>query len=212
MAEIMEVEFLNTYDITVRLIDVETAEITKMTQAYSKLKTIDNLTITTSKLAAELLDIPFVKKQKGFYLAGEGLYLNGLGWGGTVDMGYRFNSYVALSAGGGYALYAGENFKGYAVPVFANLRVNILPYAISPYVAAAGGACLDKYSNTDSYTAFGKTFIITNEYKAIYLYYNVSAGLYLRCADVFALHAGAGYNNVSNTFTVNVGFAVTFVN
>jgi hypothetical protein len=208
----MEVDFLNTYDITVRLINVETAEITKMTQAYSKLKTIDNLTITTSKLAAELLDIPFVRKQKGFYLAGEALYLNGLGWGGTADMGYRFNSYVALSAGSGYALYAGENFKGYAIPVFANLRVNILPYVVSPYIAAAGGACLDRYTNTDAYTVLGKTMTINNEYETIYIYYNVSAGLYLRCTDVFALHAGAGYNNVANAFTVNVGFAVTFVN
>jgi hypothetical protein len=209
VAEITEVR--NTYDITVKLIDVETAEITKMTQAYSHLKTIDDLTATVNKLAAELLDIPYVRKQKGFHMTGEALYLSAYGWGGAAAVGYRINNYVALDAGGGFAAYSGENFKGAAIPVFADLRVNILPGRFSPYVAVAAGACFDTYTNTDAYTYNGKTMLETSEYKATNGYYNVTAGLYVRCADVFALHAGAGYNSIVNTFTVNVGFAVTFV-
>jgi hypothetical protein len=210
VAEIIDI--LNTYNITVKLIDVETAAITDMNEAYSDLRTIDNLMKTTDRLAAELLNIPYVRKQKGFHLGGEGLYLNGLGWGGAATVGYRFNNYVALGAGGGYALYAGENFTGYAIPVFADLRVNILPYAISPYIAASGGACFDSYTNTDNYIAVGKTLSITKEYKTTYIYYHVSAGLYVRCSEVFALHAGAGYNGIMITFTASIGFAVTFVN
>ena len=209
VAEIIAV--MNTNDITVRLIDVETAEITKMTQTYSNLRTIDDLTATVNKLTAELLDIPYVRKQKGFHLAGEALYLSAYGWGGVAAIGYRFNNYVALGGGGGYAVYAGENFNGAAAPVFADLRVNILPGRFSPYVAVAAGACFDKYTNTDTYTDNGRTTTKTIEYTATYGYYNVAAGLYVRCADVFALHAGAGYNNIVNTFTINIGFAVTFV-
>jgi hypothetical protein len=209
VAEISAV--MNTNDVTVRLIDVETAEIIEMTQTYSNLKTIDDLTATVNKLTAELLGIPYVKKQKGFYLAGEALYLGAYGWGGVGAMGGRFNNYVALGAGSGFAAYSGENFKGAAIPVFADLRVNILPGRFSPYVAVAAGACFDTYTNTDTYTDNGNTTTKTSEYKATYGYYNVAAGLYVRCADVFALHAGAGYNSIVNSFTVNVGFAVTFV-
>jgi hypothetical protein len=148
---------------------------------------------------------------KGFHLAGEILYLSAYGWGGTAAIGYRFNNYVALGGGGGYAAYAGENIKGSAVPVFADLRVNILSGKFSPYVAVAAGACFDNYTNTDSYTDNGRTVTETSEHKATYGYYNVAAGLYIRCSDVFALHAGAGYNGLVNTFTANIGFAVTFV-
>ncbi|MDR0694886.1 MAG: hypothetical protein LBF81_06275 [Prevotellaceae bacterium] len=209
VAEITEVR--NTYDITVKLIDVETAEIAKMTQAYSHLKTIDDLTATVNKLAAELLDIPYVRKQRGLHLAGEALYLGAYGWGGAAAIGYRINNYVALGAGGGFAAYAGEHFSGAAIPVFADLRVNILPGRFSPYVAVAAGACFDTYTNTNTYTYNSKTTTETSEHKATNGYYNVAAGLYVRCSDVFALHAGAGFNSIVNTFTVNVGFAVTFV-
>lgn len=207
VAEILEV--LNTYDITVKLIDVETAEITNMTQAYSNLKSVGDLTEAVNKLTAELLDIPYEKKLNGFHLAGEALYLTGYGWGGAAVIGYRINRHVALGAGGGYAAYAGEHFKGAAIPVFADLRVNILPGRFSPYVAAAAGVCFDSYTNTNTYIAGGRTFTTTTEYKATALYYNVAAGLHVRCSGVFALHAGAGYNSMVNTFTVNVGFDVT---
>jgi hypothetical protein len=207
VAEILEV--LNTYDITVKLIDVETAEITNMTQAYSNLKNVSDLTETVNKLTAELLDIPYEKKPNGFHLAGEAIYLNAYGWGGAAVIGYRINNYVALGAGGGFVAYAGENFKGAAIPVFADLQVNILPGSFSPYVAAAAGACFDSYTNTNTYGAGSRKFTTTTEYKATSLYYNVAAGLHVRCSGVFALHAGAGYNSIVNTFTVNVGFDVT---
>jgi hypothetical protein len=208
-AEISEV--MNTYEITVRLIDVETAEITKMAQAYSRLKTIDNLTATASKLAAELLDIPYIRKQQGFHLLGEALYLGKYGWGGAVAIGYRFNEYVALGAGSGYAAYAGEQFKGSAVPLFADLRVNILSSKVSPYVAVSGGAYFDTFDNTNSYTFNGRTVTINSEYKSVSAYYNVAAGLYVRCIDLLAVHAGAGFNSIVNSYTINVGIAITFV-
>jgi hypothetical protein len=206
-AEITGIE--GRYYITVRLINVVTAEIIDTEEAYSS-GNIDNLTATTNRLAATLFDIPYVRKQKGVYLTAEALYLNQYGWGGTAAIGYRFNEYVALGAGGGYAMYAGENFSGKAIPVFAGLRVNILPYVVSPYVAVAAGACFDAYANTDTYTDNGRTITETSEHDSVYGYYNVAAGLYLRCSDGFAVHAGAGYNNIVKTFAINAGIAITF--
>jgi hypothetical protein len=209
VAEIMDV--LSTYDITMKLIDVETAEIMNVTQAYSKLNTIDNLTATAGKLAAELFGMSYRRKQKGVHLLAEALYLGEYGGAGIAAIGYRFNEYVALGAGGGYAVYSAERYKGTAIPVFADLRVNILPFMLSPYVAVAGGVYLDAYTNTDSYTFNGRTVTQSTSYEAVTGYYNVAAGLYLRCSDVFAVHAGAGYNNIVNSYSINAGIAITFV-
>jgi hypothetical protein len=206
-AEITSIE--GRYYITVRLIDVVTAEILDTEEASSR-GNLDNLIATTNRLAAALFDILYVKKQKGTYLSGEALYLSQYGWGGTAAIGYRFNEYVALGAGGGYAGYAGENFSGSAIPLFADLRVNILPFMVAPYVAVAAGVCFDTYTNTDTFVDKGKTVTKTNEYKSTYGYYNVAAGLYLRCSDSFAVHAGAGYNNIVKTYSINAGIAITF--
>jgi hypothetical protein len=210
VADVMDFGDEDVYVITLRLIDMETAKVVNNVDANSDIRTIHKLQAITDRLAAELFGIPYVRKQKGVYLTAEALYLNRYGWGGTAAIGYRFNSYVALGAGGGYALYAGEDFSGKAIPVFAGLRVNILPYVVSPYVAVAAGACFDTYANTDSYTGKGKTVTKNSEHETVYGYYNVAAGLYLRCSDGFAVHAGAGYNNIVKTYTINAGIAITF--
>ena len=209
VAEIIAV--MNTYDITVRLINVETAEITNMTQTYSRLKTINNSRVTISKLAAELFGFSYLRKRKGVHFTAEALYLGEYGWGGVAAIGYRFNEYVALGAGGGYALYGNERFNGSAIPLFADLRVNILPFMLSPYVAVAGGVYIDAYTNTDTYAFNGRVVTRNSEYKSVSGYYNVAAGLYLRCTDVFAVHAGAGYNNIVNSYSIHAGIAITFV-
>jgi hypothetical protein len=141
----------------------------------------------------------------------EGLYLTAYGWGGTAVFGYRFSGdIVTLGAGGGYVRYAAENSSGAAIPVFADIRMSLLYTALTPYIALAGGVCFDTYANTDTYFETGRVTAKTSEHKATYEYYSVAAGLRLRCAPGFALHASAGYNNIVNSYSINAGFAVTF--
>jgi hypothetical protein len=162
-------------------------------------------------------------KQRKLYLTDEilfiveALYLNHYGWGSVGVLGYRFNNYMSLGAGSGYVKYSGENFNGSAVPVFANLRVNMLRHVLSPYVAVAGGVCFDTYTNTDTYTDTyinlyypdnSGTRTETSEHKTTYGYYNVAAGLHLQYTPKFAIHAGAGFNNIVNAFTVSMGISV----
>lgn len=209
VAEIAEVR--NVYSITVKLIDVETAEIIDMGEAYSDLKTIDNLVKTTDRLAAELLDIPYVREYKGFYMAAEGLVPTEVKlWGGNFMMGYRFNAYLSLGVGSGYHSYSGENYKGTLIPGFVDFRVNMLPYVVSPYFAVAGGVCVDRYTNADTYIDLTGPVEKTSEHQALYAYYHASAGLHVRCSDVFALFAGAGYNNMAEAVVVQAGLSVTF--
>jgi hypothetical protein len=162
-------------------------------------------------------------KQRRLYLTdeilfiAEALYFNHYGWGGVGILGYRFNNYISLGAGSGYVKYSGENFNGSAVPVFTNLRVNMLHHVLSPYVSVAGGVCFDTYTNTDTYT---DTYINiyypdnigtrteTSEHKTTYGYYNVAAGLHLQYTSKFAIHTGAGFNNIVNAFTVSMGISV----
>jgi hypothetical protein len=144
-----------------------------------------------------------------FIITAEGVYLNEKTWGGTAAIGCRFNRHVALVAGGGYVSYSSENVSGTAVPVFVNLRINVLRTMFTPYVSVAGGACFDTYTNTDNYTDNGYTFSEKKERKATYIYYNASAGLALHIRPV-QLHAGASYNNIVNAFTVNAGLTIIF--
>jgi hypothetical protein len=144
-----------------------------------------------------------------FIITAEGVYLNEKTWGGTAAIGCRLNRYMALVAGSGYVSYSSENVSGTAVPVFANLRINVLRTMLTPYVAVAGGACFDTYTNIDNYIDNGYTFSEKKERKATYVYYNASAGLALRIHPV-QLHAGTSYNNIVNAFTVNAGLTIIF--
>jgi hypothetical protein len=150
-------------------------------------------------------------KQKGLHFTGEALYLGNYGWGNTAAIGYRFNNYVALDAGGGYVSYAGDYFKGAAIPLAAGLRVNLLSFSLSPYVALAGGISFDNYTNTDQYIFDEKTVTKENKHQLVSGYYNVAAGLSVRCTDTFSLYAGAGYNNIMNSYTISVGIDITFI-
>ncbi|MDR3133099.1 MAG: PEGA domain-containing protein [Prevotellaceae bacterium] len=164
---------------------------------------IDNTTKTSDESYTATTVQGQKGKQKGFHFIWEGLYLGEYGWGSSAAIGYRFNYYVALSAGGGYVKYTGENFEGAAIPLFADLRINISRSSVSPYVALTGGVYFDSY-NTDQYTDNGRK---TSESKATYEYYNASAGLSMRTGSTI-LHVGAGYNNIVNTFALSAGFAL----
>jgi hypothetical protein len=152
-----------------------------------------------------------IDHQEGLHLIGEALYLGKYGWGNAAAIGYRFNNYMAIGAGSGYIMYTGEHFNGSAVPLFADLRVNILSSMVSPYVALTGGVYFDHYTNTDYYTFDDKTVTKESKHKSVSGYYNVAAGLYVRCTGTFAIHAGAGYNNIVNGYIISAGIAVTFV-
>jgi hypothetical protein len=206
VAEITTVN--NGYSITVKVIDVETAAINDMEEANSS---GGNLVETADRLAAKLLGIRYRKEYKGFYMAAEGLVPpDGKQWGGNFMMGYRFNAYLALGVGGGYHSYSGEKYKGTVTPAFVDFRVNALPFLLSPYVAVAGGVCFDRYTNTDTYIDPAGAVEKTSEHQAMYAYYQASAGLHLHCSDVFALFAGAGYNNMTDAVVVQAGLSVTF--
>jgi hypothetical protein len=149
----------------------------------------------------------------GFQMAAEGLVPpDGKQWGGNFVMDYRFNAYLSLGVGGGYHSYSGENSKGTVIPGFVDFRVNMLPYILSPYLAVAGGVCFDRYTNTDTYIDLTGTVEKNSEHQTLYIYYHASAGLHLRCSDVFALFAGAGYNNMAGAVVIQAGLSVTFMN
>jgi hypothetical protein len=208
VAEITDVQ--NMYDITVKLIDVETAKITDIETAQVP-KKIGHLTEAINKLAAKLLGIPYRKEYKGFQLAAEGIIAsNAQQWGGNFIMGYRFNAHLALGVGGGYHGYAKDDQKGTAIPGFIDLRVNMLRTMLSPYFAVAGGVCFDRYTNTNTYIDPTGIIETNSEHQTLYAYYHASAGLHLRCSEVFALYAGAGYNNMANAVVVQAGFSLTF--
>ncbi|MDR2449207.1 MAG: penicillin-binding protein activator LpoB [Prevotellaceae bacterium] len=209
VAEITEVK--SVYSITVKLIDVETAEITDMDEAYSDLKTIDNLVKTADKLAAELFGVTYIREYKGFHMAAEGLApADGKQWGGNLIIGYRFNAHLSLGVGSGYHSYSAENSKGTVIPGFVDFRVHALSYMVSPYFAVAGGVCFDRYTNTDTYVDHTGAAEKNSEHQAVYAYYHASAGLHVRCSDVFALFAGAGYNNMAGAVVIQAGLSVTF--
>ena len=209
VAEIAEVK--SSHSITVKLIDVETAKIMDMDESYSRLNTVSDLVETADKLAAGLLGIKYRRKYNGFQIAAEGLVLpDAKQGGGNFIMGYRFNAYLSLGVGGGYHAYSGEKTKGAVIPGFVDFRVNVLPYLLSPYFAVAGGVCFDRYTNTDTYIDPTGTVEKNSEHQALYVYYHASAGLHLRCSDVFAIYAGAGYNNMTDAVVIQAGFSITF--
>jgi hypothetical protein len=209
VAEITEVQ--NTYDITMKLIDVETAKITNSETSQVPNKKIGHLTEAINKLAAKLLGIPFREEYKGFQLSAEVIIApNAQQWGGNFIMGYRFNAHLALGAGVGYHGYSEENRKGSVIPFFIDLRANMLRTMLSPYFAITGGVCIDSYTNADTYIDSFGTIEMNSKHQMSYAYYHVSAGLHLRCSEVFALYAGAGYNNMANAVVAQAGIALTF--
>jgi hypothetical protein len=199
------------YHIEAKLINVETAEVLATTGGSAGMKNAGEVTAVADKLATELLGMEYVKAIKGFHLETEGFFTLGGNWGANLAMGYRFNRYLAVGAGCGYAAYSGEESKGQTIPVFAGLRVNVLRYMLSPYVAIAGGVGLDSYTNTDTYATSNGTTIRNSEHQALFGYYNAAAGLHLRCADAFAIYAGVNYNNITNAPAIVAGIAITFL-
>jgi len=167
-----------------------------------------------------LLPMPKMAKTKataaeveGFYLAAEGLLATNSAWVGMAEAGYRFSNRLAVGVGSGYSAHAEEYRTGAVVPLFASLRVNFLPYRLSPYVAVAGGLGLDFYTNTDSFnTTVNGTTVLHSKHSTAWGYYHAAAGLHLRCTDTFALHVGAAYNNITNAPSITAGISFTFVN
>jgi hypothetical protein len=148
----------------------------------------------------------------GFHLSAEGLMCPGAQqWGGNFMMGYRFNAHFTLGVGGGYHSYAEEHRKGAIIPVFIDFRANLLRTKLSPYLAVSGGACSDRYTNSDTYIDPSGTTGMDSEHQTLYAYYQGSAGLHLRCSDVLSVFAGAGYNNMAGAVVVQAGLSVTFV-
>jgi hypothetical protein len=148
----------------------------------------------------------------GFQLAAEGMMApTAQQGGGNFIMGYRFNAHLALGVGGGFHSYTEESRKGTVIPGFIDFRVNLLRTKFSPYFAIAGGVCFDRYTNTDTYINPAGAIEMNSEHQTLYAYYQAAAGLHLRCSDVFALYAGAGYNNMAAAVAVQAGLSVTFV-
>jgi hypothetical protein len=148
----------------------------------------------------------------GFQLAAEGMIApTAQQGGGNFIMGYRFNAHLALGVGAGFHSYTEENRKGTVIPGFVDFRVNLLRTKFSPYFAVAGGVCFDSYTNTDTYINPAGATEMDSAHQTLYAYYHASAGLHLRCSDVFAIYAGAGYNNMAAAVVVQAGLSVTFV-
>jgi hypothetical protein len=200
----------SSFSILVKLINVETAQIIATNTSYNKLRSLEDITDAAEKIAAELFGLRYRKEIKGLIVATEAVVTDEFRWGGHFTVGYRFNTNVALSIGGGYHLYSGTNYKGHAIPLFFDVRVNILRTMCSPYVAVAGGICSDTYTNTDTYVSAGGTIVKTSEHPVIYGFYSAAAGVHLQCTRVLAVYAGAGYNNIANAPAVNAGIAFTF--
>ena len=148
----------------------------------------------------------------GFHIAAEGLaHPATQQWGGNLIIGYRFNAHLTLGVGGGYHSYVAENTKGARIPAFIDFRANLLRTKLSPYLAAAGGVCVEHYTNSDTYVDPTGTITMQSEHRNLYAYYQASAGLHLRCSDALAIFAGAGYNNMVNAVVAQAGLSVTFV-
>jgi hypothetical protein len=208
VVEITAVHNLNYVE--ARLIDAETAELITTSDGQNSLNSMSALIQTADKIAADLLGVKYRRTLKGFRLTAEAA-TDGSVWGGNLTLGYRFNTYTALGAGSGFHSYAGENYTGATIPVFAEVRFIMLPYQLSPYATIAGGACFDRYTNTDVYIVNDIPVTKTSDHDAVYGYYNVAVGLQLRCTDAFAIYAGASYNSITNAPTVAAGIAITFV-
>jgi hypothetical protein len=86
----------------------------------------------------------------------------------------------------------------------------VLRTMLSPHIAVAGGVCFDRYTNTNTYINPTGTIEKNTEHQTLYAYYHASAGLHLRCSEVFALYAGAGYNNMANAVVIQAGISLTF--
>ena len=55
----------------------------------------------------------------------------------TLSLGYQFNPYIYLGAGVGGAYFLDSEV--FAIPIFANFRVNFINNRISPFVDVKGG-------------------------------------------------------------------------
>jgi hypothetical protein len=157
-------------------------------------------------------------------LSGSKKYSVNSGFAGTI--GYRFNSYLSLGVGVEYFIYDSFNdFDSYqydpakcnAVPVFAALRVNMFHLkflsniVLSPYAEIAGGACFDNYTVYDNYVVNTTQYRESRRLSKTYFYYNGAMGLNFHLSKMLAMNLGVRYNNITNTFALNAGVAVTFV-
>ena len=222
-----EISTLNDkYTIVVKLLD-RTARMYE-SKSDNKVANLEHLGQITKWLADGLLGVksqrpkppkspkppkPPRPSYDGFQMITEGLTLPDVKqWGGNFIIGGRFNHHVALGVGGGYHVYSGEKTKGAIIPGFVDFRVNAFPFLISPYFAVAGGVCLDRYTNTDTYVDLTGAVEKTSEHQALYAYYQASAGLHIRFSQTgaFAIFAGAAYNNIAEDILVQAGFSLTF--
>jgi hypothetical protein len=215
-ANIVCVAHINVMDkkvsLTVKLLNVERASIVRQERGSLKsLRNTNKLMKTVDEVAEKLLEIKLPKEHKGFQMSAEGMvFPKARKGGGNFIAGYRFNDFLSLGVGSGYYGYSGEHYKGSIIPLFADLRVNVLAYKLSPYFAVAGGVCIDRYTNTDTYVDPTGATQKYSTYQNFYGYFHASAGLHLRCSDAVAVFAGGGYNNMADAAVIQAGLSVTF--
>jgi hypothetical protein len=201
------------YRLTVKLLDVERASLLKRPEQASLqgLRNTNKLLRTVDEMAENLLEIKLRRAYQGFQVAAEGMvFPKARQAGGNLVAGYRFNDFLFLGAGSGYYGYSGEDYTGMIIPLFADLRVNVLPYKLSPYFAVAGGLCFDRYANTDTYVDPTGATQKESRHQDIYGYFQASAGLHLRCSRTVAVFAGGGYSNIAEAAVIQAGLSITF--
>jgi hypothetical protein len=112
--------------------------------------------------------------------------------------GYQFNQYISLGLGTGLRYYF--DYKEALIPIFADIRVNVIDNDVSPYLSLG----------------IGYTFDATNNFKGVGFLLNPTVGVSFMISDKSAFNVGIGYEmqkmrffyfsgNNFNVFTDNSG-------
>lgn len=96
-----------------------------------------------------------------FLTGNDGVYggLNAIGGGIATSHGYQLNPNIFLGAGVGFHAYSLDHIDGsYAVPFFANFRVNMNSKKISPFFDAKIGYSVGDFQGFYASPSFGVRF------------------------------------------------------
>lgn len=122
-----------------------------------------------------------------FAFAGVSYYDASLFYSINASIGYQFNPYFAIMAGGGGELNGNQQF----VPVFLHLRANFIPRVCSPFFFAQGGYAFG-FQKTP-YTAAYNTSLTVSRPGPGGAYLNTGLGLRYMLAQHFGFNIKAGF-------------------
>jgi outer membrane protein W len=126
-----------------------------------------------------------------------------VGFGGSLNVSYSFNSSFEVSFSSGYYKFGYKEslpdytFSFSTLPVLVGIRYNILDYNFIPYIGIEAGGYISKFNLTIDYGYFGKVPVITNDKS-----WGISpeAGFKINLTPELDLDVNAKYNRINTKY------------